>query len=71
MLGHGLRSFGPDVLLFSADKAPNFVALHPANSNVANILVVVLGAPFAKLNEEFCHSVNGNVAASYPIPANK
>jgi hypothetical protein len=56
------------VLLFRANKAPDFVALQTTNPEIADVLVVVLGTGFAKFNEEFGHSVNGNVCETARRP---
>jgi hypothetical protein len=49
------------VFLFRAYERPNFVALQTPHAHVADVLMVVFGARFAKFNEKFGHSVNGNV----------
>jgi hypothetical protein len=50
------------MFLFRAYERPDFVTLQTAHAHVADVLIVVLGTGGTKINQQFCHCVNGNVS---------
>jgi hypothetical protein len=52
---------GSDILCFRSDKAPDFIALESAHTDVANVLIVELGAGRANVHKQLGNGINGNV----------
>jgi hypothetical protein len=49
------------VLSLGADKAPNLIALHTPDANLAHVLVMVFGTCLAQINEELGHRIYGDI----------
>jgi hypothetical protein len=57
-----LRLLWRDVLLLSPHELPYLIALQAADSHIANIRIVVVGAGIADLRKEFEHGIEGYIA---------
>src|SRR5438270_3619199 len=49
------------ILGFSANKAPNFIALQTANPDIANVLIVVLTCSGGHVHQQLSDRVNGDI----------